>query len=140
MRTCGVLLVLAGALVLHGCAATGSAFHLRTPVPNTALVYVYRPPASFAGARSPTLVDNDQRIGDIRNGQFIDFDLQPGHHLTRTDTEMVDRPLEMDVEVGYVYYLRAGIRAGMWTSTWFLSRVYPEEAQPEIASCCKRGD
>ena len=124
-----------------GCAATGSRFIAVEPAPpDMGVVYFYRPKAYTGAAASLMLVDNGEQISRIKNGQFIRYLAVPGHHKFHTDTMAIDKAVEFDVEPGETYFVRTGVRQGMWVGTWYLSRVFPDEALEELKVCCKSGE
>ena len=139
MRMISLLAVLA-ASVLAGCTASGSAYTRSAAPTDEASVVFYRPPAFAGSAVDIMLVDNGAQIGRIQNGQFINYVAAPGMHKFHTDTMAIDKEIEYSVEAGETYYVRLGLRQGMWTGTWFLSRVFEDEALAELKECCKSGD
>ena len=140
MRLMKIWLLLASLFVLAGCAATGNSFSAADPAPtNSGVVYFYRPAAFTGGALNIMLVDNGVHISRIQNGQFIKHLAIPGKHTFHTDTMAIDKTVEFDVQVGETYFVRVGLRQGMWAGTWYLSRVFPNEALPELKACCKNG-
>lgn len=136
----GILMVLA-LLLLSGCAATGSQFTgvEAASSPKIGVVYFYRPKAFVGGGVKVQLADNGEDIMRLQNGQFARYEVMPGKHEFRTDTMAIDKAVEVEIEAGKNYFIRAGIRQGAWTSTWFLTRVYEDEAVAELMTCCKSG-
>lgn len=134
------LLILFSTFLIGGCAATGNSFVSAKPAPNEKSVIIfYRPKMHMGSALDLTIVDNGKQIMDIQNGQFIRYVADPGNHRFHTDTMAIDKPLTVNLEAGKTYYVRTGLRQGMWTGTWYLSRVYEEEAIQELRECCKDG-
>ncbi len=134
------LIVTILACILSGCSAGGSPFLMPDKATQgKALVYFFRPSAFVGNMASPTLVDNGKEIGDIENGQFVKYEALPGKHKFHTDTMIIDKETEFDLVAGETYYIRAALQQGFWTSTWQLTRIFPEEALQEMKSCCKSG-
>ena len=125
---------------LSGCAATGSSFVAVEPGPDDmGVVYFYRPKAFVGGGNSLMLVDNGKQISRIKNGHFIRYLATPGQHKFHTNTIAIDKAVAFNVEAGKNYYIRTGLRQGMWVGTWYLSRVFEDEAIEELKTCCKSG-
>jgi hypothetical protein len=140
MRLIKTWLLLASLFVLSGCAASGSSFSAADPAPaDKGIVYFYRPAALTGGGLNIMLVDNGAQISRIQNGQFIKYFAAPGKHTFHTDTVAIDKAVEFDVEAGETYFVRIGLRQGMWAGTWSLSRVFPGEALAELKTCCRSG-
>ncbi|WNO09750.1 DUF2846 domain-containing protein [Teredinibacter sp. KSP-S5-2] len=126
--------------VLSGCAATGVKFSGVESAPlDKGVVYFYRPKMFAGSAVALALVDNGKQFAKIQNGQYLRYVVEPGLHKFHTDTAAIDKEVEFDVEAGKVYYVRTGMRQGMWVGTWYLSRVFEEEALAELQACCKDG-
>jgi len=133
-------LLAALAIVLSGCAATGSQFSVAPEAKeNKGLIVFYRPKNHQGSAINIPLQDNGKDIGSIQNGQFIFYDVTPGKHEFRTNTAAIDRAVNINVEAGETYYLSASIRMGFWVGSWALTRVYEEQAIDELKVCCKDG-
>ena len=127
-------------ILLNGCVATGMKFVISEPAPNDkGLIYFYRPNIHAGSLVKIKLVDNGKQILRIQNGQFIKYIAEPGMHKFHTDTAAIDKPIEFNVEAGKTYYVRTGMRLGMWVGTWYLSRVFEGEALDELKTCCRTG-
>lgn len=127
-------------IFLSGCSATGSNFSTVSSAPSDkASVYFYRPKAFSGGGVSVALVDNGKNFASLQNGQFIQKLFNPGQHKFHTDTAAIDKEVNLDLKAGETYFVRTGIRMGMWVGTWYLTRVFPQEALAELKICCKTG-
>ncbi len=127
-------------IFLTGCSAGGPQFSgVKSTPSNKGAIYFYRPKAFTGGGVSVMVNDNKKPLFRLKNGQFRRHLVNPGKHHLNTDTMVIDKGIELDIEAGKTYYLKLGIRQGMWTSTWSLSRVFPKEALGEMKSCCKAG-
>jgi len=126
-------------LTLVGCSATGEAFkQAENPSNGKAVIYFYRPSMYQGSAVKIMIVDNGENVQRIQDGQFIRYEVDPGIHKLHTDTMAIDRPTTIDAKAGEVYYVRTGMRVGLWVGSWTLTRIYKEDAIPEI-SLCKAG-
>lgn len=126
---------------ISGCAASGAAFTgvQKANNPSVGVVYFYRPKVYTGSAVKVQLADNGKDIERLQNGQFIRYEATPGMHEFRTDTMGIDKAVEVNIEAGNNYFIRAGVRQGLWTGTWFLTRVFESEAVSELKTCCKSG-
>lgn len=89
------------------------------------------------------LQDNGREITRIQHGQFIRYVATPGKHAFLTDVRgSHNKALELDLEPGKTYFVRIGFRIADWIGfgTWYLTRVYPDEAIGELAECCKSSE
>ncbi len=128
--------ILVAMFMLTGCVAGGVSFVKESVVPkDKALVYFYRPNNFQGSALDVTVKDNDKTAFKIKNGQYIKYFTEPGKHKFYTDTMAIDKPTEIELEVGQAYYIKTGLSVGMWTGTWALNRVYESEALEELKSC-----
>lgn len=129
-------------IFLSACAATGSQFEGVTSAsaPNVGVVYFYRPKAYTGSAVKIQIQDNETDIFALQNGQFTRYEATPGKHEFRTDTMAIDKGVEIDIEPGENYFVRTGLRQGMWVGTWYLTRVFEDEAVAELKVCCKSGE
>ena len=136
-----VILMSVLAIILSGCATGGNHFTQveKAESEGDAVVYFYRPKMFTGSGLNLQLLDNDEKISRISNGQFIRYVTKPGKHSFRTDTLAIDKALNINVEANNVYFLRTGLRQGLWAGTWYLSRVFEEEALTEMQECCKSG-
>lgn len=132
-------MVLLAVALLAGCAVGGQPYGPQPPPPGQSTVVVYRPKAYVGGGVSPMLVDNGAQIGRIGNGQFIRHVVEPGRHKIHCDTMNIDQPAEFDAEAGQVYYLKVFLQMGAFANTWHAARIYPEQAEAELRTCCKSG-
>ena len=135
-----LLMLLLATAYLSGCAASGNHFTQPAAAPaDKAAIYFYRPKEFAGSALNIAVMDNGSKITSLVNGQFTRVETSAGKHRFNTDTMAIDKPTDMETEAGKIYYVRLGLRMGAWTSTWYLSRVFDEEALDELAKCCKDG-
>lgn len=128
-------------LILSGCAATGAKFtEAISPPADQALIYFYRPKRYVASAVIPLVIENKNPVFRLQNGQFIAHTVSPGTYEYHTDTINIDRIFRIEVESGEIYYVRLDIQQGVWTGSWVFSRIFPEQALPELRACCKAGE
>lgn len=145
MRALLVAIVMAtSVLLMTGCATSGSAFVSVEAAPaDKSAIYFYRRSMFTGAAVSIKLLDNGREVQRIQNGQFIRYLAPSGKHKFRTNvTGSHDEGVELDVEAGKTYFIRIGFRNADWIGlgTWYLTRLYPEEAIGELKEHCKSGE
>lgn len=125
-----------GLLFLNACATTGSQFIKTTYAnENEAVVYFYRPKEWVAGALSPTITDNGLIISKLSNGGYYRWQTTPGKHRLFTDTMYIDKPLTIEIKQGETHFVRLDFKSGVFTGTWMLNRVFPDQGIEEIKKC-----
>lgn len=111
------LLVLALALFISACSATGQKYTemaASTPAvaPDKARVYFYRKDAFMLGGRSAPISINGVIAGECANAGFFYTDLKPGNHVF--STELWDAPgkysLYYNAEQGKTHYIQVAPR------------------------------
>ncbi len=137
MKSIKSLLLLAAIILLPGCETTERLFNPVEPAPaDMGVVNFYRPGETAGGNLNIMLYDNGADISRLQNGQAVKYLATPGEHRFYTDTIEIDRAMVLDVVAGQTYYVKLGLRQGMASGTWALSRVFADEALEEIKSCC----
>ena len=140
-----LLLVIFGALVLTGCAATGSAY-TQAPQPqgNQSLVYIYRVDTFALGGRDAYFYVDGTNVADLSRNGYTWFHAPPGDHVLQQkwpiDVSMFQK-IEAPVtwEAGKSYYYRfvtlgGDGRPGTITIRWQLSQVSESQAQQEMTN------
>jgi hypothetical protein len=115
LKWCGV--VLAAALLLTGCGASGEQFKVGAlkPTAGRALVYVYRP-STFVGIANSEVAFlhlDGRRLARIRIGGYLAVPVSPGQHKVTTtqsagdaDTGKVLSERSFSVHAGSTVYLK----------------------------------
>ena len=96
-----VTLALVIGTILTGCAsAPGAKFSgLQTVPPSTAELIIYRQSAFFAmGQSMPVLVD-DNKVGELYNGSFLQQQITPGSHAVKVTTGAFGKSAEATVQI-----------------------------------------
>jgi hypothetical protein len=127
------------ACLLAGCAATGAKFSSPEAGPaGKGIVYFYRPYEVMGAGVALSITDNNEHVVNLRAGQYVKYVVDPGKHTFEVTETIADvKPVDISVQQGETYYVRWGIRSGFFVNTLYLTRVYPEEAIPELKECCK---
>ena len=133
MRERSARLLLLAAMVLAGCA-TGEPFKkLETIPPGKAVIYIYRP--SAMGAAIAYDVKRGERvIITMKARGYYPYVTDPGEVELWAQTES-KASVTLDVKVGEVYYVKAGIGVGFLVGRPRLNPVLAHEAEEEITDC-----
>lgn len=94
-----------------------------------ALVYIYRPKNMVGGALHYTVNANDEKVSEyhLRNKSYLVYFAEPGRYTFWAQVTNTRRAVDLDVEAGKTYYIRA---------TWG-EFIIPdtEKAEEEIVKC-----
>lgn len=83
-------------------------------------IYFYRLPSLAMAAVQPSIILNEQVVGDSTPGGFFFVDKAPGEMSVATSTE-VEKKLAFTLEAGETRYVRTTAGVGL-----LISRVHPE--------------
>ncbi|OZB58657.1 MAG: hypothetical protein B7X39_16280 [Lysobacterales bacterium 14-68-21] len=129
--------VLSMALMMSGCAsvpmastsadAQAKAF---TPVPDKAVLYIYRNETMGAAIKMPLLVDGVS-VGDTAAHTYVRKELSPGQHTITSKTEK-DSTLTIDMLAGRIYYVWQEVKMGMFSARSALHQVDAEQGQKGV--------
>ncbi len=114
-------------VLLSGCSANGPTFqNLAVPTQNKSIVYFYRQAAFYGAANCPNLIINGNKIGCLKNGGFLQIELEQGEHTVLFDkgTWEPDKDLRTNfsVESGKVYFYEYGqVMTGMFATASVVS-------------------
>jgi hypothetical protein len=130
------LSVLAVAVILTGCAATGPKFaqqEASTPklAADQGRVYFYRNASMVGGAIRPSIKFDGVAVGDSLPGGYFYVDTKPGSHQAETSTEASNK-VSFVVEKGEVKYVRTKVTPGLLAGHVVPELIGPEEAQKEL--------
>lgn len=108
----GAILVLA--VVLGGCGgAKGPAFRPEVVEPSKAVIYVYRPPRSWAGSLVGVSIDQ-KFVGRLDAGQYLAQPVDPGVRVVRVDGSS-DAVRQIRLIAGDSAFLE--VRSSYWDSS-----------------------
>ena len=125
MRKLHAGIVLAAAVLLFGCAASGPKLaEMQSSMPalkqNQGRIYFYRTSSMMGAAIQPSVLLNGQAVGESKPGGFFFVDTAPGSQEVSTSTE-VEKKLTFKLEPGQTRYVRTSISFGV-----LAGRVQPE--------------
>ena len=123
-------------LFLVSCTATGPLYternNIKAPSPGKALVYVYRIDTIIGSGVSAHLIDNGVDVGAVNVGGYIVYEAMPGNHKLFTKTTGIDKPTDIEMVAGQIYYLRIDYEPGTWTGTFTVKLFLEDQALPEL--------
>ncbi len=139
----GCVMVLAAALMLPACAATGPAGSeiLNTRAkPGTARLVIYRT-SPFGLLIQPDYLVDGRKAGTAQPGAFVMCDLAPGKHSVSVANIPIALPLTNEpdavtvtLRAGGTTYLRAEPRTGIVAGTVTLTHVAESQGRGDVAS------
>ncbi|NKB76734.1 MAG: hypothetical protein GKR96_06705 [Gammaproteobacteria bacterium] len=136
-----VIIILISTLFLGGCAATGKHFSELEAVPTEqSVVYFYRPYNYQGGGLRLIVLDNEEEALKLKNAQYVRYVTAPGPHNFEPGNAGKKKGVDINLEPNESYFIRAGLRTGLWSGTWELTRVYEDDAVEEMKACCKDGE
>lgn len=117
MKRFGLGTLLALALVLAGCAATGPKFteveaSMPTLQDGQGRIVFYRSSSMVGVAVQPDLKLNDQVVGTSKPGSFFFVDRSAGRYTASARTE-VESSVEFELRPGETVYVRSSITMGL---------------------------
>lgn len=129
--------VLSMALLMSGCASvpmasTSADAQAKTfaPVPDKAVLYIYRNETMGAAIKMPLLVDG-MSVGDTAAHTYVRKELPPGEHTITSKTEK-DATLTIDMLAGKIYYVWQEVKMGMFAARSALHQVDAEKGQKGV--------
>lgn len=126
--------------LLCGCATamvanlTKHREHYASPGdPNFGLVYFYRE-SEFTGSLRTVYVDVDgKRRGALNSGTYFVFETTPGEHVASVENWLEeDSSRTIQVEAGKSYYIKGGIKMGLWDAVPYINFVDKQEGEGAI--------
>jgi len=128
---------IAAACAVSGCASVhkaGQDADARAkrfaPVPDKAVVYIYRNEILGTAIKLPVLVDG-VAVGDTGPNSFLEVAVPGGDHLITSKGE-TDSTLSLATTAGQVYYVWQEVKVGMWAASSLLHRVDETKGQKGV--------
>ncbi|WP_369926657.1 DUF2846 domain-containing protein [Xanthomonas sp. NCPPB 2632] len=128
---------IAAACAVSGCASVhkaGQDADARAkrfaPVPDKALVYIYRNEILGTAIKLPVLVDGIA-VGDTGPNSFLEVAVPGGDHIITSKGE-TDSTLSLATTAGQVYYVWQEVKVGMWAASSLLHRVDETKGQKGV--------
>ncbi len=126
-----LLMIIAGVLVLSGCAAHGPSFKQVENIPaDKAVVYIYH---SGGSNHSFFLQANGKDVTALKKGTYYPYITEPGR-IEFTARTMGTSSTVLDAKAGETYYLKGSVPPG-FSPTPALAVVSSEVGTREIADC-----
>jgi hypothetical protein len=127
-----VMLAAIMTVVLAGCAS-GPAFQAPVLPADKAVIFIYRPSA-FGFAKAYEIKRGEDTIVTMKSHGYYPYVTDPGTVTLSATTETTDS-VTLDVKPAKVYYVKAGMKVGVWVNRPTLAVVSHEEADPDLARC-----
>ncbi|MET4675675.1 MULTISPECIES: DUF2846 domain-containing protein [unclassified Luteibacter] len=128
---------IAAACAVSGCASVhkaGQDADARAkrfaPVPDKAVVYIYRNEILGTAIKLPVLVDGIA-VGDTGPNSFLEVAVLGGNHIITSKGE-TDSTLSLATTAGQVYYVWQEVKVGMWAASSLLHRVDETKGQKGV--------
>lgn len=131
-----------GALFLTGCGAKGEKFQgFKNPDNGKSLIYVYRPSSFFGGGvfydiHTSNNTNQDNIIGTLRNGGYVETEVEPGEVEVWGKTESKSS-VTIDAKANNMYCVKGTVGIGLLVGRPHLSIVNNETCALEIQSTQK---
>jgi hypothetical protein len=130
MKMLGAAVLVWAFLLGAGCAGPkGPAFRPEVIEPARAVIYVYRPPRSWAGRAVGVSIDQ-REVGRLDAGQHLAVQVDPGEHVIRVEGSS-DAVREVRLIEGDSAFLE--VRASAWDERPAITLLDEEAARRRIA-------
>lgn len=128
--------VLAGIILLSGCATLGPAYQKADKGPdNTGLVYFYRPSGFVGGGVAYDIKTEDNNVvTTLHNGGYFPYYAKQGEREFWARTESRSS-VTIDVKPGSVHFVKGTVGVGFFVGRPHLIVVPNEIAEKEIVEC-----
>lgn len=103
------------------------------PVPDKAVVYVYRDQSYGGGAKLDVYIDGVHK-GQTAPFSYFRFYLSQGIHTISYDDDASDAT-HLDLVAGHVYYVRQQVNFGIWSPNPKMMRVDERAGQAGVREC-----
>lgn len=131
-----------GVSLLSGCASvplaskaeTNTAKEFKTPVENTAGIYIYRVDSAFGAALKKDVWVNGECIGETAPGVFFYHEVKSGEDYTiSTESEFSANEIKLNTESGKSYFYEQYIKMGAFSGGAGLKVVDNEIGKSEVS-------
>lgn len=128
--------------LLYGCATAMVAnltkhkdHYAPSSDPNLGLIYFYRE-SEFAGSLRTVYIDVDgKRGGALNSGTYFVYETTPGEHVATVEDWLGEDPSRtIRVEAGKSYYVKGGVKMGIWDTVPYINLVAREEGEGAVKS------
>jgi hypothetical protein len=137
-----LLPILVMAFLLASCASTSKApasksdeaKRFETPS-DRGTVYLYRTGRALNAAAQLMVKVNSIDAGGTGPGTFFRWELKPGIYTFSSSTGESSAAVQLDVQVGQVYFIRQDARVGVQTGRVSMKEVDSKKGQNEVQNC-----
>ena len=126
--------------LFFGCAAPmvtnltkHSVGYLPPNNPNVGLIYFYRDSEFIASLRGIYIDVNGKRVGALNSGTYFVYEAAPGETVVSVENRLgKDTSRTIQVEAGQSYYVKGGLKMGLWDAVPYINLIAKEEGQGAI--------
>lgn len=98
-------------------------------------VYLYRTGRAVGAAGQLSVKVNNIDAGGTGPGTFFRWDLKPGSYTFFSSTGESSAVIQVDVEVGQMYFIRQDARLGIETGRVTMKKVASKKGKEEVSGC-----
>ena len=122
-------------LLFTGCATSMVAsltkhgsHYVPTNNSDIGLIYIYRE-SEFTGSLRGVYIDaNGKRIGALNSGTYFVYETTPGETVVSVENWLgKDISRTLQVEAGKSYYVKGGVKMGLWDAVPYINLIVAEE-------------
>ncbi|MGD9850978.1 MAG: DUF2846 domain-containing protein [Nitrospirales bacterium] len=98
--------------------------HMSAEEESQAIIYLYRPSASYAALATPWVTLNGYKTVLLGNNQYTRLVVRPGYHMVQTersDNWISGQPdiFHLSVEKGKIHFLKISMQTEWYLGNWF---------------------
>lgn len=119
--------------VFTGCGAKGEKFgNFKLPSENKSMLYVYRPSSFVGGGVYYDINKNNEVIGTLRNGGFIEKEVVPTENIEIWAKTESKASVSLDMKPNETYCVKGGVGVGFFVGRPNLEIVDKTLCEKEI--------
>ncbi len=100
---------------------------------NVGLIYIYRESELIGSLRGVYVDVNGQRRGALNSGTYFVYEAAPGKVVVSVENWLGEDPSRIiHVEAGKSYYVKGGIKMGLWDAVPYINLVAAEEGEGAV--------
>ena len=134
------LLLLICVFLITGCSVPlvaslekHSNHYVRPDNLDKALIYVYREGELTGSLRGIYSDINGKRVGALNSGTYFVHEVNPGETIVSLEDRLSKAPKRtFNAEAGKTYYVKGGVKMGLWDAQPYINLVMAEEGQGAI--------
>jgi hypothetical protein len=100
-----------------------------------ATINFYRPRRFQGSALKPSVFVDDEKVGQLHNGDIVKVSIAPGTHRVYSTDKSTG--IELTAKPGQTYYVRVDIQTGFWKGHGGVTLVDPQEGKYETTQASR---